>query len=240
MKCLCCLCVGGCVDMHTWEKNKTLIRMRCLPPFHVFLRHRVAVGGGWGRVWLGQRCHLLTKDMDIEQDKTLTFHQHLSCAPLFFSPSLFFLLTWWWHSPELWHTQSVLGGSATSQRHTHMATGDGAKWAEERYLSSLHVVGEPRAACFNPGHSSLLQPLNTVFLSQTPLSYGSFNDLCYAVWNTCTQRLSWNQSLVSLLEQGFLSICVLSLYISKCWGVAVWIFKMPCACPVAAVGFMAN
>lgn len=155
-------------------------------------------GGWWGAV---ERCHPLTKDTDIEQDKTLTFHQHLSCAPLFFSPFLFFLLTWWWHSPELWHTQSVLGGSATSQRHTHMATGDRAKWAEERYLSSLHVVEEPWAACFNPGHSSLLQPLNIVFLlPQTPLSYGSFNDLCYAVWNTRTGRntecLSWNHSLV--------------------------------------------
>lgn len=51
--------------------------------------------------------------------------------------------------------------------------------AEERYLSSLRVVREPQAACFNPGHSPLVQTLNTVFfLPQTPLSYGSFNDLC--------------------------------------------------------------
>lgn len=36
----------------------------------------------------GRECHPLTKDMDIEQDKTLTFHQHLSSPLLFLTLSL--------------------------------------------------------------------------------------------------------------------------------------------------------
>lgn len=47
-------------------------------------------------------CRPLTKDTGIKQDKTLTFHQHLSFpSPFFFSPCLSFLFTWCWYSPEL-------------------------------------------------------------------------------------------------------------------------------------------
>lgn len=102
MKCLCCLCMEGGVDKHAWEKQGTrltLICMGCLPLFHVFLHHGAA----------GSAAPHPTKDMDIEQDKTLTFHHHLSSPLLFSHPRSSFF----WHCagvPQSCSTLTVCEG----------------------------------------------------------------------------------------------------------------------------------
>lgn len=77
----------------------------------------------WGREG---GCHLLTKDMDIEQDKTLTFHQHLSSPLLFLTLSLLSFDMVLAFPRAVAHSQCA-GGSATSQRRSHIAMEDRAK-----------------------------------------------------------------------------------------------------------------
>lgn len=79
-------------------------------------------------------------------------------------------------------------------------------------MCSLHVVEEPRAACFNPGHSPLWQLLNTLFLNpHNPPFLTLLLMICCAKrvwvenWNNktltaqTTERLSWNDFLVFLV-----------------------------------------
>lgn len=71
-------------------------------------------------------CFPLTKDTDIEQDKTLTFHQHLSLPRLFLTLSLLSFDMVLAFPRAVAHSQCA-GASATSQRHSHIAMGDRAK-----------------------------------------------------------------------------------------------------------------
>lgn len=79
-------------------------------------------------------CRTLTKDTDIEQDKTLTFHQCLSShhSPSFFKMVLTF-------PRAVAHFQHA-GESATIKRHGYMIMRDWAMWAEERYLDNKILV----------------------------------------------------------------------------------------------------
>lgn len=74
----------------------------------------------------GGGCRPLTKDTDIEQDKTLTFHQHLSSPLLFLTLSLLSFYMALALPRAVAHSQCA-GGSATSRRHSHIVMGDRAK-----------------------------------------------------------------------------------------------------------------
>ena len=68
-------------------------------------------------------CCPLTKDTNIEQDKILTFHQHLSSSLLFLTLSLLssdMVLA----SPRAAAHSQCAGGSATSRRRSHTAMVD--------------------------------------------------------------------------------------------------------------------
>lgn len=126
----------------------------------------------------------LTKDMDIEQDTTLTFHQHLSSAPLFLtlplcSSDMVLAIPW-----AVAHSQRA-GGSATSWRQSHTVTAERAKWAEEEtHLSAASMweqsLGLPALTL---GSSSLTASECTLSTS----SYGLAHMLCLMISAECVK-----------------------------------------------------
>lgn len=78
MKCLCCQGLGGCGYAYAQEAwNKVECNPHVVPPAVSFILTSVQTG---------TVCRPLTEHTDIEEDKTLTFHQRLSSHH---SPSVF-------------------------------------------------------------------------------------------------------------------------------------------------------
>lgn len=129
-------------------------------------------------------CHPLTKDMDIEQDATLTFHQHLSSAPLFLTLPLCssdMVLAFPW---AVAHSQRA-GGSATSWRQSHTVTAERAKWAEEEMHLSAASVWEQSLRL--PTSTLGSSPLTASECTLSPSSYGPALMLCLMISAECVK-----------------------------------------------------
>lgn len=150
----------GGVDKHAWEKQGTrltLICMGCLPLFHVFLHHSAAASA----------APHPTKDMDIEQDKTLTFHHHLSSPLLFSHPRSSFF----WHCagvPQSCSTLTVCEGKCDKLEARPCSEKEQSE--VERGISAIGNVQPSWGwkclghVCSNPRHLPAWQLLNAPLL----------------------------------------------------------------------------
>ena len=176
MKCLCCLCVGGCVDTHTREKQGTGLSLICvwrLPPLHVSLHHGAA-GRAAAIPW--------TKDSGIEQDKTLTSHQHLSSPSSFSHP----LSPLFWHGagiPLSCSTLAVCWGKCHKPEAEPHSDG---RWSKVSWRESISAAEIVQDSCGSRALGSLLLPRAHASLTafqhalsppSPSLSHVHFNDL---------------------------------------------------------------
>lgn len=182
----------------TLEKKQgtalTLIHMWCLVPFHVFLHHRVAERAC---------CHPLTKDTDIEQDKTLTFHQHLSCALLFSHPfSSFF-----WHDgiPQSCGTLTVCWWEVPQARGTPTWWREIKQNELKRGISTALMWWKSfRHSSLTPGHSAFVSmtAFKQLLSSLRPhFHMVLFNDLYYSVKKTSESKVGETKHAQAKLQK---------------------------------------
>lgn len=101
-----------------FRKSRDKVYPLAVPPtFSCILASQHGTEGG---------CCPLTEDTDIEQDKTLTFHQHLS-SPLPFLTLSFLSFDMAQGFPRAVAHSLCAGGSATSWRHSHIVMAHRAK-----------------------------------------------------------------------------------------------------------------
>lgn len=132
MKCLCCLCVGECVDMHTREKTSDRVDSDpCAVPPTISCILASQSGSKGALPSPDQRYGYWTgQDINISPAPFLSFPFFLTLSLLPFDMVVAF-------PRAVAHSQCTGRKCHEPEAHSH---GNKAKWAEERYLSSRNYA----------------------------------------------------------------------------------------------------